>query len=296
MITPPPSIAPNLAASDSVVPGQLYPSLDARSLYLRELIVEALAGGGRGHPGAALSLVEILRVLYDDVLKFRPQEPDWPERDRLILSKGHGCLALYALLAEHGFIDRAELARQCRYNALLGGHPERHIPGVETSSGALGHGLSIGVGMALAARMQGRHNRVFVICGDGELNEGSVWEAAMAAAKHRLDQLICVIDYNKLQSYGPVAEVLPLEPLAAKWQAFGFAVHEINGHDVNALRAICTQLPLQPDVPTVLICHTVKGCGIPEAEHNPYWHHKSNLKPEQIDGLRQALKLYESDL
>ncbi len=266
-------------------------SLDARSRKLREMVIDALDGGGRGHPGAALSLIEIVRVLYDDVLRYRAGEPDWAERDRCILSKGHGCLALYAILADKGFFPEEELHRQCHPDAMLGGHPEAHkIPGVEASTGALGHGLPIGVGMALAARLHGRHNRVFVIMGDGEVNEGSVWEAAMCAAKHGLDNLVAVIDRNKLQSYGPTAEVLDLEPLAEKWSSFGFAVHEADGHDVESLREGFAALPYESGKPNLLICHTVKGRGIAEAEHNPTWHHKARLSPEQVADLRKALE------
>jgi len=264
--------------------------LDARSRKLREMVIDALDGGGRGHPGAALSLIEIMRVLYDDVLRYRAEEPDWAERDRCILSKGHGCLALYAILADKGFFPVQELRRQCHPDAMLGGHPEAHkIPGVEASTGALGHGLSIGVGMALAVRLQGRNSRVFVIMGDGETNEGSVWEAALSATKHRLDNLIAIIDRNKLQSYGPTAEVLDLEPMADKWRSFGFAVREADGHDVASLRDGFAAQPYEPGKPNLLICHTVKGRGIPEAEHNPTWHHKARLSPEQVAELRKAL-------
>ncbi len=269
---------------------QATSGLDVRSCMLRKMVIDALDGGGRGHPGAALSLIEILRVLYDDVLRYRAGEPDWTERDRCILSKGHGCLALYAILADKGFFPVKELRRQCRPDAMLGGHPEAHkIPGVEASTGALGHGLPIGVGMALAARLQGRDSRVFVIMGDGEVNEGSVWEAAMCAAKHGLDNLVAIIDRNKLQSYGPTAEVLDLEPLAEKWCSFGFAVREADGHDVESLREGFMALPYEPGKPNLLICHTVKGRGIAEAEHNPTWHHKARLSPEQVAELRKAL-------
>ncbi|MBL6935904.1 MAG: transketolase [Alphaproteobacteria bacterium] len=265
--------------------------MDARSRKLREMVIDALDGGGRGHPGAALSLIEIVRVLYDDVLRFHAEEPDWAERDRCILSKGHGCLALYAILADKGFFPVEELHRQCHPDAMLGGHPEAHkIPGVEASTGALGHGLPIGVGMALAARLQGRDSRVFVIMGDGEINEGSVWEAALSADKHGLDNLVAIIDRNKLQSYGPTAEVLDLEPLADKWRSFGFAVREADGHDVASLRDGFAALPYEPGKPNLLICHTVKGRGIAEAEHNPTWHHKARLSPEQVAELRKALR------
>jgi transketolase len=265
-------------------------TLDERSIHLRELVIEALEGGGRGHVGSTLSLIEIFRVLYDDVLRVRPSEPDWPDRDRCILSKGHGCLALYALLADHGFFSRDELARQCRPEAMLGGHPERaHIPGVEASTGALGHGLSIGVGLALALRMRGRSSRVYVVMGDGELDEGSVWEAAMSAAKHRLGHLIALVDYNKLQSYGPIPDVLGLEPLADKWRAFGFHTLEVNGHDLDDLRQGLAAAAAVDDQPSVLICHTVKGKGFDMAEGEPYWHHKSKIGPTDVELMRDAL-------
>jgi transketolase len=264
--------------------------LDERSLALRRKLVDALEGGKRGHVGASLSLVEILRVLYDDVLHVRGNEPRWPGRDRCILSKGHGCLTLYALLEEKGFFGPEELPRQCSPGALLGGHPDTHVPGVEASTGALGHGLAIGVGFALAARMQRRASRTFVVMGDGEIDEGSVWEAALSAAKHKLSSLTAIIDYNKLQSYGAVADVMPLEPLADKWRAFGFAVREVDGHDVTALRATFAALPFDAGKPNLVIAHTVKGAGVPVAEGDPKWHHKASVNAETVAMLRAALE------
>ena len=264
-------------------------TLDARSIALRHRIVDALEGGRRGHVGASLSLVELLRVLYDDVLSVRPNEPMWPQRDRFILSKGHGCLTLYALLADKGFFDPDELRKQCTPGALLGGHPDTHVPGVEASTGALGHGLAIGVGFALAARMAGRASRTFVVMGDGEINEGSVWEAALTAAKHGLTSLTAIVDYNKLQSYGAVADVTPLEPLADKWRAFGFAVREVDGHDVAALRATFAALPFDAGKPNLVIAHTIKGRGIAVAEGNPMWHHKASVDADTIALLRSSL-------
>ncbi len=264
--------------------------LDQRSLELRRMVVAGLAGGRRGHLGSALSLIEILRVLYDDVLRVDPDEPRWRLRDRCILSKGHGCLGLYAILADKGFFDRAELERFCHLDALLGGHPEApRIPGVEASTGALGHGLSIGVGMALAARLERRDSRVFVVMGDGELDEGAVWEAAMCAGKHRLSHLTAIVDYNKHQSYGPTSEVQELEPLGDKWWSFGFSVREIDGHDVIQLRDVFARLPFHPQRPSAVICHTVKGKGVSFAENNMAWHHKSNLGPEEIAALYAEL-------
>jgi len=271
---------------------RVHAPLDARSLELRRLIARAMINGGRGHPGPALSIVEILRVLYDDVLDVRPQEPDWPDRDRFILSKGHGCLALYAVLADKGFFARELLDDFCKIDATLGGHPERgHGAGIEASTGSLGHGLSIGIGMALALRMAQRRSRVFVLVGDGELNEGSVWEGALAAAKHKLDNLTVLVDYNKMQSYGPVAEVLGLEPLADKWKSFGFAITEVDGHDVAQVRSTLSSLPLNKGQPTAVICHTVKGYGVPSAENNAKWHHKNKFSPAELAEVKDALRI-----
>lgn len=265
--------------------------LDHRSKYLRRLIVRALEGGGRGHIGSSMSLVEILRVLYDDLLRFRANEPKWPERDRMILSKGHGCLALYVMLVDKGFIPFETLDTFCRRDSILGGHPEASkIPGIEASTGSLGHGLSYGVGMALAARMQQRDSRVIVVMGDGEIDEGSVWEAALCAGKHRLASLTVIIDYNKIQSAGPTREIQDLEPLLDKWRAFGFSAADVDGHDVVALNALFRRLPLSQDRPTAIICHTVKGKGLPFAENDANWHHKSKLSSEIVAKMYAALE------
>lgn len=266
------------------------PVLDKRSLALRRLVVDSMVSAGRGHLGSAMSLMEIVRVLYDDVLRVRPSDPVWADRDRFILSKGHGCLSLYAILADKGFFPQEILQTFCQHNSLLGGHPEYGmVPGVEASTGALGHGLSIGVGLSLAARIKGQKWRTFVTMGDGEINEGSVWEAAMAAAKHRLSSLVAIVDYNKMQSYGPTSTVLDLEPLADKWRAFGFAVIEVDGHDVPALRQAFSSVPNDDGKPACVICHTVKGKGVPPAEHNANWHHKSKLTEDELAVIDAAL-------
>jgi len=265
--------------------------LDDRSRYLRRLVLRAVENGGRGHIGPALSIVEIIRALYDHILRYRPREPKWPGRDRFILSKGHGCIALYAVLADRGFFPIEELDRFCHFDSILGGHPEVKVPGVEACTGALGHGLPIGVGMALAARMQGRDSRVYVLMGDGEINEGAVWEAAACADKHRLSQLTAIIDYNKFQSAGSVFEIQSMEPLADKWRSFGFRAFECNGHDVAALRQVFLDAAAAGgDGPRVVICHTIKGKGIPAAENNPNWHHKSDLSDDVRQAIRNALK------
>ena len=265
-------------------------TLDARSKALRRTIIKTLAAGQRGHVGAAFSLVEILRVLYDDVLKYDAKNPKLPSRDRFILSKGHGCLALYAMLADKGFISESELWKFCKSDGLLGGHPEHHIPGVEASTGSLGHGMSIGLGMALNARVTGAPHRVFVVIGDGESNEGSVWEAALSAGKHKLSNFTVLTDYNKHQSYASTAMVQDLEPLTEKWRAFGFAVRDVNGHDVDELRQTLTTLPLDANKPTAIICHTVKGKGVSYCENDMAWHHQNKVSAADADKLIAALE------
>jgi transketolase len=267
--------------------------LDERAIYLRKLVVRALAGGGRGHLGPALSLIEILRVLYDDVLRFQPQEPGWKNRDRCILSKGHGCLGLYAILADKGYFPLQMLDSFCQRDAMLGGHPEAgKIPGVEASTGSLGHGMPIGIGMALAARMEKRDSRVFVIVGDGEINEGSVWEAALCAGKHNLYNYTVLVDYNKIQASGYTCDIQDLEPLLDKWRSFGFAVSEVDGHDANALRSVLMAPPDAAGKPNAIICHTTKGKGIHYAENNPDWHHKAKITQAEIAAMISALENY----
>jgi transketolase len=223
------------------------------------------------------------------VLRYRPREPRWPGRDRMILSKGHGCLALYAILADKGFIPLATLDSFCHRDSILGGHPEAKVPGVEASTGSLGHGLSYGVGMALAQRIRRGDSRVFVLMGDGEINEGSVWEAALCAGKHKLTNLTALIDYNKIQSAGFTREIQDLEPLVDKWRAFGFGTTEVDGHDVTALRSLLGRVPLQPDRPSAIICHTVKGKGISFAENDPNWHHKNKFGEGELAEMYACL-------
>jgi len=267
----------------------ISPNLDSRAQHLRRLVVRMLRGARRGHVGSAFSCIDILRVLYDDVLNFDPAKPKWPARDRCILSKGHGCLALYALLADKGFFDVSELDRVCAADGILGGHPDAmKVPGVEASTGALGHGLSIGLGMALHLKMAKSASRVFVILGDGECGEGSVWEAAMCAGKHQLANLTVIVDYNKFQAHGSTREVQDLEPFADKWQAFGFAVTEVDGHNTSEL-VEAFAAPRDPGKPTAVIAHTVKGKGVPFAENNMQWHHKNKVTDLEVESLLAAL-------
>ncbi|NQT72540.1 MAG: transketolase [Chloroflexi bacterium] len=261
--------------------------MDKRSRELRRTIVRMLQKSGRGHIGAALSLVEILRVLYDDVLNYDPRNPKLIDRDRCILSKGHGCMALYAVLEDKGYFPESELWKFCKIDGLLGGHPEIKVPGVEASTGSLGHGMGIGIGIALNAKYHKSKYRVFVVIGDGESNEGSVWEAAMCASKHSLENFTVIVDYNKYQSYGCTSEVLELEPLADKWKSFGFDVLEVDGHDVNQLKSAFSS---RGNRPRSVICHTVKGCGIEFIENNLQWHHKNKVSDEELNALFEALK------
>ncbi|HMA64211.1 MAG TPA: transketolase [Chitinispirillaceae bacterium] len=260
--------------------------LDKRSIDLRIKLLSIVDSCRRGHIGSSLSLLEILRVLYDDILKYNASWPDWPDRDRFILSKGHGCLSLYMLLADKGFFPESELYKVCQYNAMLGGHPEFGLtPGIEASTGALGHGLSIGVGIAIAGKIDKKDYRTIVLAGDGECQEGTVWEAAMSASKHKLSNLTLIIDYNHMQAYGPIDEVQSIEPLADKWKAFGFTVFECDGHDVDALKALLSGDRFSKEGPNVVICHTIKGMGIPSIQDNPEWHHKSKISDDEIKAL-----------
>jgi transketolase len=259
-----------------------YINLDKRSIYLRKLILMCLQSEKRGHVGSAMSLVEIIRVLYDKYIK--------KGKSKFILSKGHGCLALYALLYDKGYIKKKDLISVGKFDSILGGHPEHEkINGVEVSTGALGHGLPIAVGMAIGGKLKKKHTKYFVVCGDGEINEGSVWEALLSASKHKLDNLILLIDYNKLQSYGHVKEILDLEPLVKKFNSFGFNTLEVNGHDVNQINNAILRANKKKNKPSVIICHTVKGKGIKIAENNPFWHHKSLLTDKDLKDIERSL-------
>ncbi len=241
-----------------------------------------------------MSLVETLRVLYDSVLRYDPNNPSGSDRDRFILSKGHGCLALYVMLEEKGFISEKELFSFCCYDGLVGGHPTAKIPGVEFATGSLGHGLSFAVGVAAALRIDGSASRVLTVLGDGECGEGAVWEAAMSAGKQKLSNLTAIVDYNKLQSYGCTEKVSGLEPFADKWKSFGFAVREVDGHDVAELEKVFSVLPFEADKPSVVISHTVKGKGIPFAEGNPSWHHKTKMSVEEYENMIKAIEGYDA--
>jgi transketolase len=236
-----------------------------RAIRVRERIIEMCASDSGGHLGGGMSLVEILLVLYFDVLRVDSRNPADPSRDLLLLSKGHGALCLYAVLAERGFFPASRLAEYGQAGGPFMAHPNPALPGVEMPSGALGHGLSIGVGAALEARLSGSDRRVVVVLGDGELQEGSVWEAIMSASSYGLSGLTAVVDRNRLQITGDTESVVGLEPLDERWRAFGWTVREVDGHDPGQLRAALTAAP-EPDRPTVLLARTVKGRGLPYIE------------------------------
>ena len=228
------------------------------------------------HIGSNFSMAELLAVLYGRVLRIDPADPDWPERDRFILSKGHGCAALYAVLAERGFFPLGWLETFCQNGSRLPGHATHtHIPGVEVSTGSLGHGLSLATGMAFAAKLGGKTHRVFVLISDGECDEGSTWEAMLFAAHHGLDNLTVIVDYNKIYSVDFVKTVLALEPLAAKWRSFGWAVCEIDGHDLDQVETALSQVPYEHLRPSCVIAHTVKGKGVSFMENQVLWHFRT---------------------
>ncbi|WP_394823043.1 transketolase [Pendulispora albinea] len=251
------------------------PSLDrdalaARARTIREHIVALCISPEGGHLGGALSLADILTVLYFSVLRVDPNDPAHPDRDIFILSKGHGVLALYATLAERGFFPVDELATFGQPGSRLMAHPVRAVPGIEMPTGSLGHGLSLALGFALASRDrdEARRRRVFCVLGDGELQEGSVWEAAMAAPSLRLDNLVAIVDRNGLQITGPTEQTVRLEPLVERWRSFGWMVHDVDGHDIDRLKDVLSssQPPNTPGTPTVLVAKTVKGKGIAAVE------------------------------
>lgn len=243
---------------------------------IRRHVLEMTHRGRSSHIGSVYSIADILAVLYGGVLRHDPERPDRPERDRFILSKGHAGAGVYAVLAERGFFPVADLMGHCRDGSALSGHvSHKGVPGVELSTGALGHGLSVGAGMAYGAGLEGPDHRVFVLLGDGECDEGAVWEAAMFAAHHRLERLVAIVDRNGLQSIDTTERTLALEPLAAKWTAFGWAVREVDGHDHRALMRALTSLPIAAGRPGCVICHTVKGKGVSFMEHSVAWHYKS---------------------
>ena len=269
------------------------PFLSRKAREVRIKTLEMVTRAGKGHLGGSLSCADILVALYyGGILRVDPHRPEWPERDRFILSKGHSCEALYCILADRGFFPEAELARYQQPGCILGGHPDRSVPGIEADTGSLGHGLGIGCGLALGARLDGNDYLTFVLLGDGECCEGSVWEAAMFAAQHQLGRLIGIIDNNGMCVTDKLEDCTALDPLPEKWRAFGWDVQEVDGHDLNALLSVLTDVRERPSVkPLMIIARTVKGKGISFMENRLEWHHgvpKGDKAAQALNELKET--------
>jgi transketolase len=247
-----------------------------RALFVREETVRLISIAKTGHYASAFSCAEIFAALYyGDVLNLREGEPDWPDRDRFLMGKGHAAVGVYPILADYGFLSKEVLDEYTRLGNPLGDHPDmRRVPGIDFSSGSLGHALSAGLGMVLGARLTGRDFKVFVLLGDGELHEGQVWEAAMSASHHKASNLIAIVDRNQYSLDGRVEDVVSVEPLVEKWEAFGWETHEVDGHDVEALLGKLRSVRRDEDRqrPAVIIAHTVKGKGVSFMESEMGWH------------------------
>lgn len=263
---------------------ELIKTLEKRANKIRKLAIKMVASAQSGHPGGSLSIADIITVLYFHILHHDPQNPKWEDRDRFILSKGHGCPALYAALAEAGYFPSEILYTFRKFGSILQGHPDmRKVPGIEMSSGSLGLGLSVANGIALSAKLDGKDYRVYVLLGDGELDTGIVWEAAMAASHYHLNNLTAIIDYNKLQSDGFNYEIMELEPLKDKWASFGWEVVEIDGHNIKEILSSIEYAKSVKDKPTAIIAHTIKGKGVSFMENQVSFHSVSKFTQEQLE-------------
>lgn len=266
--------------------------LKKKATHIRRKILNALTVAGSGHTGGSLDLVDIFTVLYFSHLRHDPKNPQWEDRDKVVLSIGHTAPVLYATLAAAGYFPEVELLTLRKLGSRLQGHPSyvSKLPGLETCSGSLGQGLGVSLGMALAAKMDGKPNRVFCVMGDGEQQEGSVWESAMAAAHYKLDNLCAIIDRNRLQIDGHTEQVMGIDPLRDKWMAFGWHVLEIDGHDFEQIQLALRQADLMSERPTVIIANTVMGKGVPSIENNNQWHGKVPSKLELVKFLKEMRK------
>ena len=274
----------NESYSDELIKG-----LNEKARIFRREILEMTTSVGSGHPSSALSAIDVITALYFHHMRHNPKDPGWEDRDRFVLSKGHGCPALYAVLAEAGYFPKAELTTHRRLGSILQGHPDMKTPGVEFPTGSLGLGLSAGCGMALAGKLDKKDYRVYVMLGDGELDEGNVWEAVMSAAHYKLDNLTAIIDRNKFQVDGPTEEIMAVDPLPDKWMAFGWNEIEIDGHDMREILESLKQANKMKDKPTAIIAYTVKGKGVSFIEGNNRYHGKA-LSKEELSLALQELK------
>ena len=280
----------DVPAEAALPESSLAEKLAKAARFIRCHSVASIYHAGSGHPGGALSSADLFACLYGAEMNVWPAAMDEPTRDRFVLSKGHAAPALYATGAYYGFCDRKASLKLRKLNSPFQGHPHvLDLPWVETSTGSLGQGISVAVGMAIGLRLQKIPARVYTMLGDGELQEGEVWEAAMSAAHHKLDNLCAVIDYNKLQSDNHNDAIMRLEPLAAKWQAFGWSVAEIDGHDIPQILEQLRQAGARREKPSVIIAHTIKGKGVPYMENIPAWHGSVKLTPAQTEEALIAL-------
>lgn len=262
--------------------------LEKHARNIRCNVLTMINNAQSGHTGGSLSATDILTTLYFSVLNIDPQRPDWEQRDRFVLSKGHASAALYATLAERGYFDQEILTTFDQVDSILQGHPDmKDTPGVDISTGSLGQGLSVAVGMSLAAKIRGESYRVYALLGDGELQEGQVWEAAMSAAHYKLDNLTAIIDRNGLQLLGPTENNMALEPLNTKWEAFGWEVMDVDGHNFNSLLDAFSKALLVKGKPVVIIAHTVKGKGVSFMEGLPEWHSKAPTNEQLAKALAE---------
>ena len=273
--------------------------LEAIARACRVQIIRMLTHAGSGHPGGSLSVIDTLVAIMFGPLRHDPLRPDWPDRDRIVLSKGHAVPALYAAMAKAGYFPEERLITLRKLGSPLQGHPDRTaLAGIEAATGSLGQGLSVACGMALGLKLAGSGARVYCIVGDGEIQEGQVWEAAMSAPKlgqphHALDNLTVILDYNKIQLDDFVAKILDLEPVVDKWQSFGWPVIEIDGHSMDQLGKALDQAEASKGRPTLVVAHTVKGKGVSFMENNPEWHGKSPKPAEAIAAVREILGITE---
>jgi transketolase len=255
-----------------------------------------ISNGGSGHPGGSLSATDLLTALYFAVLRQKPSEPTWPQRDRFVLSKGHACPALYVILAELGYFPRAELQGFRKINRMLQGHPEYGIPGIEVPTGSLGQGFSSSVGIALGLKMQSKAQRVYVLVGDGESQEGQVWEAAMAAAHYRLSNMTALVDYNRMQQDGFLEDIRRMEPFAQKWRAFGWETREIDGHNIEEILEALEWAARIEKSPQAIIARTIKGKGISFMENVPKWHGTQPPSEQELAAALEELRARERKL
>jgi transketolase len=264
------------------------PELEKMARQLRRHVITMIATAGSGHPGGSLSAADIVTALYFKFMRHDPKNPQWPDRDRFVLSKGHAAPILYAALAESGYFPVEELSTLRKLDSRLQGHTDRTLtPGVEMSAGSLGQGLSYGIGIALAGKLDKRDYRIYVLLGDGECDEGQVWEAAMFAPHHRMDNITAIVDHNDLQLDGRVCDIMGLEPLADKWRAFNWHVLEINGHDIKEILQALKKAREIKGKPTVIIAHTVKGKGVSFMEGNVDFHGKAPSPQETEQALKE---------